>query len=73
MGNQPNPSSPVRSLGGNPPDLAADPISIDRPAPTLGEHNEDVLRDILGLSAEQIRALNEEGIIGTKPRMPSRR
>jgi len=73
VGNQPNPSSPVRSLGGNPPDLAADPISIDRPAPTSGEHNEDVLRDILGLSDEQIRALNEEAIIGTKPRMPSRR
>jgi crotonobetainyl-CoA:carnitine CoA-transferase CaiB-like acyl-CoA transferase len=38
-----------------------------RPAPTLGEHNEDVLGKELGLDAEQLAALERDGIIGTRP------
>jgi crotonobetainyl-CoA:carnitine CoA-transferase CaiB-like acyl-CoA transferase len=45
--------------------------SIERwlrtPAPTLGEHNERVLGRILGLSPEDLRALADEGVIGTRP------
>ena len=32
-------------------------------APTLGEHNESVLREYLGYSAEQIAALQREGVL----------
>ena len=38
-----------------------------RPAPSLGQHNEEVLRDLLGLSDEEIAKLEEEKIIGTLP------
>jgi crotonobetainyl-CoA:carnitine CoA-transferase CaiB-like acyl-CoA transferase len=37
------------------------------PAPTLGQHNERVLRDVLGLSDDAIRTLAAEGVIGTRP------
>ena len=36
-------------------------------APALGEHNEYFLRDILGMSAEEIATLREEKIIGDEP------
>jgi crotonobetainyl-CoA:carnitine CoA-transferase CaiB-like acyl-CoA transferase len=37
------------------------------PAPTLGQHNEAVLRTMLGLSPEELRELEAEGVIGTRP------
>jgi crotonobetainyl-CoA:carnitine CoA-transferase CaiB-like acyl-CoA transferase len=38
-----------------------------RPAPTLGEHNEAILHDLLGLSDGEIAQLRTEGIIGERP------
>jgi len=38
------------------------------PAPTIGQHNEPVLCGILGLSPDELRDLEAEGIIGTRPR-----
>jgi crotonobetainyl-CoA:carnitine CoA-transferase CaiB-like acyl-CoA transferase len=37
------------------------------PSPSLGEHNRDVLGDLLGLSEQEIAALEAQGIIGTRP------
>jgi crotonobetainyl-CoA:carnitine CoA-transferase CaiB-like acyl-CoA transferase len=37
-----------------------------RPAPTLGQHNRDVLVDLLGLTESEVQALLEQGVIGTK-------
>ena len=37
------------------------------PAPTMGQDNERVLRGILGLSADALRDLAAEGVIGTRP------
>ena len=37
------------------------------PPPTLGQHNEEILAGELGLSAEELDALREEKIIGTRP------
>ena len=37
------------------------------PAPTLGQHNDAVLRTLLGLSSDGLRALEAEGVIGTRP------
>ena len=42
-------------------------LSIHCPAPTLGERNAEVLSQVLGLSADEIDALEREGIIGTRP------
>jgi len=41
-----------------------------KPAPCFGQHNDYLFRDLLGLSDEEIRQLEEEQIIGTKPAIP---
>ena len=43
------------------------PGSIRKPAPCLGEDNQYVFGELLGLSQEEIAQLEEQGIIGTKP------
>lgn len=42
-----------------------DPMPIRNVAPTLGQHNDAVLADVLGLSPEQRAALAQQGITGT--------
>jgi CoA:oxalate CoA-transferase len=51
---------------GAPVRLSETPGSVRTPAPTLGEHTEQVLRDLLGLGAEEIDALRTAGAIGPK-------
>ncbi len=41
------------------------PYAIERLAPTLGQHNSEVLKELLGLSDPEIAALERDGIIGT--------
>jgi crotonobetainyl-CoA:carnitine CoA-transferase CaiB-like acyl-CoA transferase len=43
------------------------PLSFDRPAPTLGQHNREVLGGLLGLSDEELQELEEAEVIGTTP------
>ena len=43
------------------------PAPVDRPAPAFGEHNYYVLRDLLGLSNEEIARLEAQRIIATVP------
>ncbi|MBI4201457.1 MAG: CoA transferase [Chloroflexi bacterium] len=47
--------------------FTADPLPVRRSAPCLGEHNELILGDLLGLTAEALRQLKDKGVIGTKP------
>lgn len=42
------------------------PYPIERVAPTLGQHNEDILGGLLGLSAAEIAELAAAGVIGDK-------
>jgi crotonobetainyl-CoA:carnitine CoA-transferase CaiB-like acyl-CoA transferase len=44
--------------------LDATPSAISRPAPTLGQHSDEVLREA-GLSAAEIAALREAGALGS--------
>jgi len=37
------------------------------PAPTLGRDNALVFSGVLGLSEEELRALEADGVIGTRP------
>jgi formyl-CoA transferase len=37
--------------------------AISRPAPALGEHNEEVYSQMLGFSPEEIKKLKDDGII----------
>jgi crotonobetainyl-CoA:carnitine CoA-transferase CaiB-like acyl-CoA transferase len=41
------------------------PYPIERLAPTLGQHNEEVLRDLLHLSDGEIDKLRKDGVIGS--------
>lgn len=43
------------------------PAQIRRPAPRLGEHNHEVLGDLLGLAPEELQSLEQRQIIGTLP------
>jgi crotonobetainyl-CoA:carnitine CoA-transferase CaiB-like acyl-CoA transferase len=47
--------------------FASIPRWLRTPAPTLGQHNGEVLRTMLGLSPEELRSLEAEGVIGTRP------
>ena len=52
---------------GFPAKFSETPVTIRRPAPTLGQDNEHVLGTILGMTKEQIAQLAEDEIIGTQP------
>jgi crotonobetainyl-CoA:carnitine CoA-transferase CaiB-like acyl-CoA transferase len=40
------------------------PQPIDRPAPCFGEHNRRVLGGLLGLTDDEIAALERDGVVG---------
>jgi crotonobetainyl-CoA:carnitine CoA-transferase CaiB-like acyl-CoA transferase len=63
VGLQPTASAPFRT--------DTEPMPIRHPAPTLGQDNEYALKEILGLSADEVSALEHQGIIGTKPELTS--
>ena len=56
-----------RTYAGRPFRIPGIPTAI-RHAAGLGEHNEVVLREVAGLSAAEIAALQEQGVIANKPR-----
>jgi formyl-CoA transferase len=47
---------------GWPPKMSDSPVEVKR-APLLGEHNGEVYREWLGLTAEQVAALRAEKVI----------
>ena len=44
-------------------DLSLTPGSLDTPAPLIGEHTEQVLREIIGLTVEEYRSYEEDGVL----------
>jgi crotonobetainyl-CoA:carnitine CoA-transferase CaiB-like acyl-CoA transferase len=40
---------------------------LRRPAPTVGEHNDEVLRDVLGLTDDELARLRADAVIGERP------
>ena len=40
---------------------------LRRPAPTLGEHNREILGELLGIGDDELARLEREGVIGTRP------
>ena len=47
----------------NPIRFSATPITYDRPPPTLGQHVDEVLADLLGLDAGAIAKLHDSGVV----------
>jgi formyl-CoA transferase len=59
----PHPSGGTVKLVGSPMRMSATPPRYDAPPPTLGQHTEQVLQDLLGYSEQQIGELRTKGTI----------
>ncbi|RZI40648.1 CoA transferase [Herbaspirillum sp. HC18] len=59
----PHPAGGKVQLVGSPMRMSATPPRYDMPPPMLGEHTEEVLRELLGESDEGIAALREKGVV----------
>ncbi len=64
VGDQPNPSAPFRPASEDGPSR---PYAVEWPAPTLGQHNREVLTRLLGLSEDELKVLERDKVIGTEP------
>ena len=58
-----HPIQPDLKLVASPIKMSRTPVRRDLPPPLLGQHTGDVLRDVLGYSAEQQSALRNKGVI----------
>ena len=62
-----HPSAGVYFLPGTAWKMSATPGVVRWPAPRLGEHNDLVFRELLGMSSPDIDLLSDEGVTGTEP------
>lgn len=53
---------PVK-LVGSPLKMSGTPVSYRHPPPTCGQHTDNILQEILGLSQDKINELKEKGIL----------
>jgi CoA:oxalate CoA-transferase len=53
-------------IAGSPIHLSETPGEVYSPAPLLGQHSEEILRDVLGYSKEAIDQLQREGIVNSE-------
>ncbi|MDR7577996.1 MAG: CaiB/BaiF CoA-transferase family protein [Armatimonadota bacterium] len=58
-----NPGVGRVTMQGPVPRLAETPLPVPGPAPELGEHTDHVLKELLGLSAEEVARLREAGVV----------
>ena len=62
-----HPEVGVRRYPGNAVRLGLTPVTFRRSAPTLGQHNDDVLGGLLGCSADELASLRASGVITELP------
>ena len=58
-----HPAAGVLRYPGAPFRLSATPCRVVRPAPSLGQHNEEILGGELGISENELRSLSEKGVV----------
>ena len=56
-----------RRYPGNPIKLSETPVTYRFGAPCLGQHNEEVLGGLLGMSSAELAELQEAGVIAEEP------
>jgi crotonobetainyl-CoA:carnitine CoA-transferase CaiB-like acyl-CoA transferase len=56
-------SGPSRLVAGVPFAFGQRPLASLKPAPLLGEHNRDILRQWIGISDEEITELESQGAL----------
>jgi formyl-CoA transferase len=56
---------------GMPIKLSASPAKIER-SPTLGEHTDEVLKEVLGYDAPRISSLKQAGAFSAPPKTPKK-
>jgi crotonobetainyl-CoA:carnitine CoA-transferase CaiB-like acyl-CoA transferase len=59
----PHPLAGTVPLVASPLRLSASPVQYRQPPPTLGQHTDEVLKELLGLQDADIQALRAEGTI----------
>ena len=62
-----HPEADTRRYAGQPVRMSATPARLHRPAPCLGQHNDQVLRELLGLTTDELDVLRQKGVIGNQP------
>jgi CoA:oxalate CoA-transferase len=58
-----HPIAGVIKMAGVPIKLSATPGAVEKAAPLLGQHTEEILCELLGMSAQQIEALRSEKVL----------
>ena len=66
----PSTGMPPLPYAGRPWQMSATPAVAPKAAPLMGEHNDFVLRELLGLADSDVARLESEGIIGRAPADP---
>ena len=66
----PSTGMPPLPYAGRPWKLSETPAVAPRSAPIMGEHNEYVLGELLGMTGEEIAALEGQGVVGYAPDDP---
>ena len=66
----PSTGIPPLPYAGRPWKLSETPAVIPKAAPLMGEHNDLVLRELLGMSKAEVEELEEQGVIGYAPDDP---
>ena len=61
--NIPHQLNPDFTMVGSPIKLSGSPVEYHRPAPMLGQDTDEVLRERLNLTAEQLASLKQQGVI----------
>jgi formyl-CoA transferase len=59
----PHPTAGSVKLVRSPMRMSATPAGSDLPPPLLGQHTEEVLQQVLGMSAADVAALRDQGVV----------